>query len=68
MKINWLPVVLFLAGIIAGTVGAGGVGAVQYARLEEKMEVRYLEDHERLVRVEENVKWIRKALAERIVP
>ena len=63
MKVNWLTVSLFLAGIIAGTIGAGGVGAVQYARLEAKMESRYDEDHERLVRIEENVKWIRAELA-----
>lgn len=65
MKTNWLNVSLFLAGIIAGTVGAGGVGAMQYSRLEAKMESRYEEDHERLVRMERDIEWIRAELAHR---
>lgn len=63
MKINWLGVSLFLAGILAGTVGSGGVGAIQYARLESRMEQRYIEDHERLVKIETDVAWIRQMLA-----
>lgn len=58
-----MQLALFLGGIIAGTVGAGGVGAVQYARLEVKMEERYHSDHERLVKIENDVRWIREMLA-----
>lgn len=59
ISVNWLTVSLFLVGILAGTVGAGGVGAIKYARLEEKV----YQDHERLVRIEQDVAWIRQMLA-----
>lgn len=63
MKLNWLAIALFLAGILAGTAGSGGIGMVQYARLESRMEQRYVEDHERLVKIETDVRWIREMLA-----
>lgn len=51
---NWLRVSLFLAGLLAGTLGAGGVARYQYNDLEAK----YDADHERLVRIENDVKWV----------
>ena len=66
---TWFRVALFLGGILAGTVGAGGVGALQYSKLEaaakehnQTMERRVDEDHERLVRVEQDVQWVRQTL------
>jgi hypothetical protein len=57
-KGNWLRIALFLAGILAGIVGAGGVSAVQISNLESKYEL----DHDRLVRIETDVAWIKNFL------
>jgi hypothetical protein len=55
---------MFLGGILAGTIGAGGVGAFQYSRLQEKVYT----DSERLARIEADVKWIREMLAQKGFP
>ena len=55
---TWLRVSLFLAGLLAGTAGAGGVARYQYLQLEREYKI----DHDTLIEIRTDVKWIKAAI------